>query len=139
MTASTSYAPHDPKFEQFLYAPVGEDRGGSTVSVMSVLARLKLDPWEEAADLAALSRDAAEQRLDQLLARCRDVPALGQDHQAVAQSLASLLPKGRVRPRPTTDAPDKPRTIPWSIVLTILAVLFVLIQLGVTGGSGSGQ
>jgi hypothetical protein len=45
MPVSTILNPNDPAFERFLYASVGEDWAGRTVSVLSVLARLNLDPW----------------------------------------------------------------------------------------------
>lgn len=137
MSANTILNPHDPEFERFLYAPVGEDQVGHPVSMLSVLARLKLDPWEEAADLAALTRDAAEQRLDKLLARCLDVPALGQDHHAVAQALAPLLPERRAG----RDQPDqvtcKGRSISWGMLLTILVLGLVLARVVFTGEPGS--
>ena len=48
----------DPKYEPFLYAPVGDDRRGATVTVLSMLARLGVDPWGEAAGLASLPEGA---------------------------------------------------------------------------------
>jgi hypothetical protein len=53
-----AYAPtqlgQDPQFEPFLYAPLGEDRRGSSVTVLSMLARLGVDPWSEASELSRL-------------------------------------------------------------------------------------
>ncbi|MGY6633191.1 MAG: hypothetical protein ACXIU8_05545 [Alkalilacustris sp.] len=80
-------------FDPFLYAAVGEDRNGNTVTVLSTLARLGLEPWDAAAELAALTRAEARSRLDGLLTRFRDVPALGQDQSAITQRLIDLLPK----------------------------------------------
>src|SRR6056297_856329 len=87
--------PHPPEFQRFLYASVGEDRNGSVVTVLSTLARLGLDPWNETAELVTLGRDAARSRLDTLLARFRDVPALASDHGRVAQDLSQLLPENQ--------------------------------------------
>jgi hypothetical protein len=36
------------EFDNFLYASIGADRNGMPLSVLSALARLDLDPWEEA-------------------------------------------------------------------------------------------
>ena len=47
-----------PDLDRFLYAFVGVDRGGSEVTVVSTLARLGLDPWKEASDLATASEGA---------------------------------------------------------------------------------
>jgi hypothetical protein len=91
MTGTASSA--RPEFERFLYASVGEDRNGYVVTVLSTLARLGLDPWKEAAELAALGREAAQTRLERLLSGFRDVPELANDHGAVAQELTLLLPE----------------------------------------------
>lgn len=121
------------EFERFLYAPVGEDRNGETVTVLSTLARLGLDPWKEAAALGALGGDAASSRLGLLLSGFRDVPALARDHLSVARALASLLPARSA----TVRAPSEPMavgplmsSIPFWVVV---AVVFVLIQIMFSG------
>jgi len=83
---------NETPFDGFLYAAVGEDRSGSTVSVLSTLARLGLDPWDEAADLADLPRADARSRLERLLAGFGDVPALRQDQGTIVLRLLELLP-----------------------------------------------
>ena len=50
-------------YNDFLYAPVGEDKNGVFLTVLSMLARQNVDPWEEAADLNRLPRDSAKQKL----------------------------------------------------------------------------
>jgi hypothetical protein len=84
-------------FDPFLYALVGEDRNGNEVTVLSALARLGLEPWDAAAELAGLTRAAAHTRLVGLLARFQDVPGLGRDHAATAQRLIDLLPRSAGR------------------------------------------
>jgi hypothetical protein len=42
------------EFNDFLFAPIGEDRNGMLVSVLSGLARSDVDPWQEATRLAEL-------------------------------------------------------------------------------------
>jgi len=44
------------EFDDFLFAIIGDDRNGMQLSVVSVLARMDLDPWHEAATLAASPR-----------------------------------------------------------------------------------
>ncbi|TCO69098.1 hypothetical protein [Rhodovulum euryhalinum] len=133
--------PHPPEFERFLYAPVGEDRNGYVVTVLSTLARLGLDPWTETADLVTLGRDAARVRLGALLSRFRDVPALAGDHGRVARDLSQLLPagppKGPLMQAASTVADGRlgaSRTL-WAI----FAILVVLFQVLLAGGSGSGE
>lgn len=43
-----------PAFNDFLYATVCEERNEMPLSLISALARLDLDPWTEAADLAGM-------------------------------------------------------------------------------------
>lgn len=96
-----AYAPtqlgQDPQFEPFLYAPLGEDRRGSSVTVLSMLARLGVDPWGEASDLAKLPEGAARQRLEALMTRFHDVPTPVPDLSRIVSGLLALLPR-----RPTT-------------------------------------
>ena len=42
------------EFNDFLFAPIAEDRHGMPLSVLSALARQNVDPWQEAANLASL-------------------------------------------------------------------------------------
>ncbi len=81
------------QFDKFLYAPIREDRNGTPLSVLSALARLDVDPWQEAASLARMTRDAAAVRLTALIAalpdeRTKDIPA-----KSIAADLVALLPK----------------------------------------------
>ena len=48
------------EFDNFLLAPIGDDNNGMQLSVLSALARLNVDPWEQAATLALLPADAVE-------------------------------------------------------------------------------
>jgi hypothetical protein len=59
----SSVAQFRSEFDDFLYAPVDEGNGGTFLSVLSALARLDVDPWQEAASLAQMSRENATQRL----------------------------------------------------------------------------
>ncbi|MGC8202652.1 hypothetical protein ACP2AV_08105 [Aliiroseovarius sp. PTFE2010] len=133
--------PHPPEFARFLYAPVGEDRNGYAVTVLSTLARLGLDPWKETAGLVGLGREAARARLGVLLARFRDVPALASDHGRVARDLSQLLPEaqtsGVLQSAASTVADGRPGIS--GAIWTVLAIFFVLFQKVMVVGSGSGE
>ena len=43
-------------FNAFLYASIGEDRADGELSVVSALARLDVDPWQEAEKLSLCLR-----------------------------------------------------------------------------------
>jgi hypothetical protein len=93
MTLRASLPAHDPRFDGFLFAPVGDDCNGTQVTVLSALARLDVDPRQEALELAGLPEEIACQRLDALIARLPGVPALVLDHLAVAEQLIARLPR----------------------------------------------
>ncbi|GHF68772.1 hypothetical protein [Seohaeicola zhoushanensis] len=133
--------PHSHEFDRFLYAPVGEDRNGYVITVVSKLARLGLDPWKETADLVALGRDAARLRLGKLLARFPNVPTLESDHRRAARDLSQLLPDGStpstLKRATSTAAVGRPGTS--GAIWAALAIIFVLFQMFIVGASGSGE
>jgi hypothetical protein len=83
----------DPQFERFLHAPLGEDRRGISVTVLSMLARLGVDPWNEASELSRLPIPAARQRLEALMTRFHDVPTPVPDRSKIVLDLLALLPR----------------------------------------------
>jgi hypothetical protein len=66
----------DPAYESFLYATLGEGMSGINVSVISMLARLEIDPWIEASSLAAMEDGEARKRLNTLIVQFKDVHTL---------------------------------------------------------------
>ena len=141
MAAPNVLNPHPPGFDRFLYASVGEDRNGFAVTVLSTLARLGLDPWKETAELVKLGRDGAQARLGTLLARFGDVPALASNHGRIARDLSQLLPEGRAsgsQKRIALSAADgRPGTS--GAIWAVLAIIVLLFQMFMVGGSGSGE
>ena len=84
--------PHS-QFNEFLFALIGQERNGMPLSVISALARLEVDPWQEAARLADLPRELAAAALDRLIRR---LPAGGWDQAetpAIVARLIELLPR----------------------------------------------
>jgi hypothetical protein len=93
MTCSSVALSLRSEFDDFLYAPILEDSRGMCVSVISALARLDLDPWEKAAELAQLPNEIATRRLSSLFAGLPDCPASRADASAIAARLVDLLPR----------------------------------------------
>jgi hypothetical protein len=89
-------------FDEFLLAKIGEDASGMPLTLLSVLARLGIDPWEEAADLAHLPLEPATQRLASRLEAIPHGPAPGADTVSTAARLIALLHRA---PKPTARAP----------------------------------
>jgi hypothetical protein len=91
-------------FDAFLFAPIGEDTNGMPLTLLSVLARLGIDPWEEAADLAHLPLEPALQRLSSRLeAMPAGRPATAADTVNIATRLIALLHRA---PAPKASTPD---------------------------------
>ena len=76
----------------FLFADVGIELNGSTLTTLSVLARLGQDPWAEAARLARLPKPAAADCLVQSIIRMPLRPQALADAHAIASRLILLLP-----------------------------------------------
>jgi hypothetical protein len=88
MTRSAAAVQLSSEFNEFLFAPTAEDRHGMPLSVLSALARLGIDPWQEAAKLSGLSREAAIQRLTGLIA---ELPGGTSAHSGPATNVACLI------------------------------------------------
>jgi hypothetical protein len=78
-------------FDAFLFASIGEDANGLPLTLLTVLARLGVDPWQEAEDLAALPIEPAMQRLVARLEATPNGPASATDTVNVANRLIKLL------------------------------------------------
>src|SRR5665213_2233484 len=81
------------EFDDFLFAPIGEDQNGTLVSVLSGLARSDVDPWLEAAKLAQLPGEAATKELAALIDALPDRAASYPDPRTIAARLIALLPR----------------------------------------------
>ncbi|MFY9838875.1 MAG: hypothetical protein WAK55_20845 [Xanthobacteraceae bacterium] len=93
MTRSASVSALGSEFDDFLFAPIGEERNDMPLSMLSALARLDIDPWQEAAEFARLPGETATQRLASLIAAQPDGPSAHLDPGAIAARLIGLLPR----------------------------------------------
>ena len=93
MTRSPSFLVLGSEFDDFLFAPIGEDRNDMPLSVLSALARLDIDPWHEAAELARLPRETATQRVASLIAALPDGSWVHLDPGTISARLVALLPR----------------------------------------------
>jgi hypothetical protein len=133
MNSSASPFGLGSEFDAFLFAPIGEDRNGLLLRIVSLLGRLDLDPWQEASNLAQLPMDAAAQKLASLLATL-PVPSLRQaDLSTVATHLVGLLPHqshlaGRSLGMLGTDAMAHPRLAMRAILFAIWLIWLLSLQ-----------
>lgn len=93
MTPAASVSFFKPEFDDFLYAPIAADRNEMPLSVLSALARLDIDPWEEAAELSELPKITAAERLAALIAQLPGGRWTQADSRAIADRLVELLPR----------------------------------------------
>jgi len=121
------------EFQKFLYAPIGDDHEGMTLSVLSALARQDVDPWAEASRLAHLPEKAAVKQIQNLLDALPNRTLGALDRAELAGHLSDLLPRGTtlnltsiLRPPSTTSAKN-----PVSAVFNwcFLGVYFTLVLL----------
>jgi hypothetical protein len=91
MTHSPSTSSLGSEFNAFLFASIDEGAFEAPLSVVSALARLDLDPWQEAAELTRLPKETAAQRLGALLTLPGGDPAHS-DTRTIAMRLVGLLP-----------------------------------------------
>jgi hypothetical protein len=114
---------------EFLFAGIGTEANGVTLSVVSVFARLGADPWREADRLAALSKaDAA----DSLAHTIADMPKslwTLPDAAAIAVRLIGLLPS-----RPVIGIKNigiKQVTKRWPAAQTVLVLAGLVVMAAV--------
>jgi hypothetical protein len=120
------------EFDSFLHASVGEERSGMTLSVLSALARLDLDPWEETAALASMPRDRAKERLAALFKVSTKALAPELSSHVVAARLIALLPSPSNLKIPAPVSAVKARS---SSVVALLGLLVILVSLTVYFGA----
>jgi hypothetical protein len=129
-----------PEFDAFLYASIDEDNG-KLLSVLSALARLDLDPWWEAAKLARLPKEAATQRLADLIAALPDESSAHRPARTIAARLIAVLP-GRADPivQPERTSPGAsaaaPRPIAFFVVLIFMLIAFCNLLMRPSSGPG---
>jgi hypothetical protein len=121
MTRSASVSILRSEFDDFLFAPIGEDRNGMPLSVLSALVRLNVDPWQEAAKLARLPGETATQRLASLIAPLPDGPSTQLDPFTIAARLIARLPR-----QASSNVPSRGTLLSVGVV-TLYAILVALM------------
>ena len=81
----------ESQYDAFLFASVCET-DEATLSVLSVLARHDVDPWQEAARLAQLSRDQAVDSLASKISKSANRRWSAPEASILATRLIALLP-----------------------------------------------
>jgi hypothetical protein len=105
MSRPDAFALQNSGFNAFLFSEVGTELNGSTLTMLSVLARLGEDPWAEAARWARLPRAAITDRLAGILVQMPLSPQSLLEARATAARIILLLPsQSRAEAVATHDA-----------------------------------
>jgi hypothetical protein len=126
----------------FLFTPIADDANGMHLTMLSALARSGVDPWLEAAGLAALSRPEATQKLVALLARIPNGPSPGDATDTLAARLVSLLhpaSPARIAKRPpaaTVGRSEEPSPLSFSALPKGLRVTIYSVAIAILLGLG---
>ena len=94
MTLSARFSLLHSDLNDFLFASVGDQRNGMPLNVVSALTRLNVDPWEEAARLAALPKALAAEALEPMIAQL-PIFRRRQSDLVISRRLVELLPAGQ--------------------------------------------
>jgi hypothetical protein len=131
MTNSASVSNLTLDFDNFLFERIDKNSEGTPISVLSVLARLGVDPWEEAARLAQLPRLAAAKSLASMIAAAMPgAPSACLDAGSVSDHLISLLPSPPVvTVLPRLKSGVRPPGTSRLAVLMLLAAILLVIKL----------
>lgn len=80
------------EFDAFLFSTIEQEEGAAPLSVLSLLARLDLDPWDEAAHLATLPQGVAADKMRKMIASLPPRSAAHAHPVALVSRLIALLP-----------------------------------------------
>jgi len=133
----------------FLFSPVANDENGMHVTMLSALARSGVDPWDEAASLAALSQESATQKVVQMLGGVPNGPSPGDQTTSLAARLVAQLhspPPPKLKPvssigtmsredeLPHLSLSALPARVRWTIyTLGMLILLVIAYRLLISG------
>jgi hypothetical protein len=138
MTLRMSFRPLRPDLDKFLFAAVGAEQNGVPLSMVSMLTRLGLDPWEEAGRLSSLSKREASEQLARLIAEVPDVRRSLPEARDLANGLVEQLPKcDGPMPRPShlpryprVKLPRRSQLLMFCIVVGAAAIVSSLLHGG---------
>ena len=110
------------EFNDFLFAPIGEQENETPVSVLSALARLDVEPWQEAARLAQLPKDQAIQDLSSMIGGLPGGRWKASESNMTAARLVELLP-----PRKNSNASADNISRHIVLSLALMWVIFAVV------------
>lgn len=133
MSLRPEFSLNSPEFDTFLYAVIGEEKNGAELTVISALARLDQDPWEEASRLSGLDKETATSSLTTAISSLTDGNWKTAETRSIAIRLIEHLPRHMApssKPSADTNAGNKtpmPQAQKWLLGagLALAAVLAI--------------
>jgi hypothetical protein len=104
MTLRPEYSLGHSEYNAFLFAAVGEEKVGLPLTVLTALSRLGVDPWQEAARLSDLPREAAARAFAVTIAKLPEGDWKASDAETIAARLVDWLPARSTPPIPSSAA-----------------------------------
>jgi len=131
VTQTDVFALRNSGLEPFLFSEVGDQRSGMGLTVLSLLARLGLDPWAEAARWVTLPKSTAIACLAGNIARMPLSPQALAEANATATRLILLLPVNNTVPGLAVRALPQglaamPKWLPMTLLYCLLAIGMVV-------------
>ena len=145
---SDAYALQRSDLNRFLFADVGVEASGMTLSVLSALARRGVDPWQEAGRLAKLPQTAAVDGLAKIITAMPASLWSLADATVIARRLVALLPSrgtlsGTSLPKVSVSNPtqigERLLAHRWTLVAALGAALILglMYNMVATGGANN--
>lgn len=132
MVLRPEYSLGHSRFNEFLFAIVGKERSGLPLTVLSALARLGLDPWEEAARLSEMPEETATSALTATIEGLPEGNWNASDARSIAVRLINSLPRRRSssdqsqRNETAGKWPSKPVALNWLVWIALAATLVAM-------------
>ena len=138
MTQTDVFAFQKSALASFLFAEVGTEANGSQLTVLSVLARLGQDPWEQAGQWVRLPKTTI---IDRLTASIAQMPLSEQarlDARKTATRLIQLLPTHTSQSDGSKAvAAGRRRLTGWTPVYLVAVLLAIAIAVSQMMGDGA--
>jgi hypothetical protein len=132
VSQNDAFALKNSGLNAFLFAEAGTEQNGSSLMILSILARLGKDPWAQAAEWAEMPNAAMIECLTRSIAQMPLCPRALAEARVTAGRLVMLLPRqtgttGQIASRAITEI-KIPEWLP-------LAVFCVIMGLAVVAGT----
>jgi hypothetical protein len=120
---------HDTTLNPFLFATIGEEANGSSLTILSLLARLGKDPWDEAAAWSRVPKEAAVRALADSISQMPPNRHVLEDVDRTASRLVAMLP-GTAEPKGAIAMPASIASMPRATLVAFVYVsLFLALNL----------